>query len=113
MQTNLEQVKTLISNLSLEDFAKLREFIDLEEQAKREKRGKFDRNIQNYKEARKWLDENSEEYFDKWVCLEGERLIAVGDDGREVFRRAKEAGIETPFIHFIEKEPEAFWGGWL
>jgi len=113
MQTNIEQVATMIRALPLEDFGKLREVIDLEEQAKRQKEEKSNWRMERYKKARKWLDENGEKHLNKWVCLEGDRLIAVGDDGRAVYQKAREAGIKSPFIHYIEKEPEAFWGGWL
>ncbi|MGI8639799.1 MAG: DUF5678 domain-containing protein [Pyrinomonadaceae bacterium] len=113
MQTNIEQVASMIRALPLEDFDRLREVINLEEQAKREKEAKPNWRIERYKKARKWLDENSEKYVNKWVCLEGNKLIAVDDDGRMVYQKAIEAGIESPFIHYIEKEPEAFWGGWL
>lgn len=113
MQTNIEQVVTMIRALPLEDFGKLREVIDLEEQTKRQNEEKPDWRMERYKKARKWLDENGERYLNKWVCLEGDELIAVDDDGRKVYQKAVEAGIKSPFIHYIEKEPEAYWEGWL
>ena len=113
MQTNLEQVTEMIRALPVEDYDKLREVIDAEERAKRGKKEQANWQIERYKKARKWLDENGEKYMNKWVCLEGDKLVAVGDDGRTVYRKAIEAGIKSPFIHFIEKEPEAFWSGWL
>lgn len=113
MQTNIEQVASMIRALPLEDFGKLREVVDLEEQAKRAKDEKPNWRMERYKKARKWLDENGEKYLNKWVCLEGDKLIAVGDDGRTVYQKAVEAGIKSPFIHYIEKDPEAYWGGWL
>lgn len=113
MQTNIEQVVSMIRALPLEDFDKLREVIDLEERAKREGEEKSNWRVERHKKARKWLDENGEKYMNKWVCLEGDKLVAVDDSGRTVYQKAREAGIEAPFIHYIEKEPEAFWGGWL
>lgn len=111
MQANLEKVTNLIRALPLEDFGKLREVVDLEEQAKREKDKKSNWRMERYKKARKWLDENGAEYMNKWVCLEGNRLIAVDDDGRTVYQKAIEAGIESPFIHHIVEEPKFFLGG--
>ncbi len=113
MQTNLEQVTNMIRALPLEDYDKVREVLDEAEQAKRKKKEKSNWRLERYKKARKWLDEHNEEYLNKWVCLEGDKLIAVDDDGRKVYQKAIEAGIKSPFIHYIEKEPEAFWGGWL
>ncbi|HXG86068.1 MAG TPA: DUF5678 domain-containing protein [Pyrinomonadaceae bacterium] len=113
MQANLEQVTSLIRALPLEDFSELRAVIDETENAKREKEEKVHWRTARYKKARKWLDEHGAEYMNKWVCLEGDKLVAADDDGRKVYQTAREAGIESPFIHYIEKEPEAFWGGWL
>lgn len=113
MQTDLEQVTTLIRALPLEDYDKVREVLNETEQAKREKKETSNWRLERYKKTRKWLDENGEKYLNKWVCLEGDKLIAVDDDGRTVYQKAIEAGIKSPFIHYIEKEPEAYWDGWL
>jgi recombination DNA repair RAD52 pathway protein len=111
MQTNLEQVTNLIRTLPLEDLDKLREVIDIEKNAKLHKKEESDWRIERYKKARKWLDEHSQEYMNKWVCLEGDKLIAVDNDGRTVYKQAKDAGIEIPFIHHIVDESMPF-GGW-
>ncbi len=111
MQTNLEQVIEIIRALPVEDYGKLREVIDEEEQAKRQKDENLQYRLDRYKKAQKWLDEHSKEYMNKWVCLEGDRLIAVDDDGRTVYQKAKEAGIEIPFVHHIVEEPKFFFGG--
>lgn len=113
MQTNLEQVTTLIRALPLEDYDKVREVLDEAEQFKREKKETSNRQLERYKKARNWLDENGEKYMNQWVCLEGDELIAADEDGRKVYQKAIAKGIKAPFIHFIENEPEAYWGGWL
>ncbi len=113
MQTNLEQVTTLIRALPLEDLDKLGEVINEERQAKRGKDERRRKELEDYAKAKKWIDEHREEYLNQWVCLEGDRLISHGTNGREVHRKAKESGIKAPFIHYVEKEPEAFWGTWL
>jgi len=115
MQTNIEQVASMIRTLPLEDFDKLREMIDETEREKRtigegkEARLKYD--LERYKKARKWINKNGEKYMDKWVCLEGDELVAVDDDGRTVYQTAREKGIEAPFIHHIVDESLPF-GGW-
>ena len=111
MQTNLEQAIEIIRTLPVEDYDKLREVIDEEEQAKRQKSEKLQWRLERYKKARKWLDENSEKYMNQWVCLEGDKLIAHSTDGHEVYQKAKEAGIEIPLIHHIVEEPKFFFGG--
>ncbi len=115
MQTNLEQVTTLIRTLPLKDLGKVREVIDETEREKKsideEKEARLKYRLERYKKAQKWLDENSEKYMNKWVCLEGDKLIAVDDDGRTVYQTAKEAGIVIPFIHHIVEEPKFYAGG--
>lgn len=110
MQTNIEQVISIIHKMPLEDLDKLSEVIDAEKKAKREKKEKANWQIERYKKARKWLDEHSAEYMNQWVCLEGDRLIAHGDNPLELDRKAKELGIEIPFVHHIV--PEVDMGGW-
>ena len=111
MQTNVEQITSIIRALPLEDLEKVREVLDEETQIKRQKKEKSNWHIERYKKARKWLDENGEKYMNQWVCLEGDKLIAHSADGRDLYQKAKEAGIETPFIHHIVEEPEFFYGG--
>lgn len=114
MQTNLEQAIEIIKALPPEDFRRLDEWIEeqkrLDEKAQQKKR-KLEAELEQYKKARKWLDENSEQYMNKWVCLEGDKLIAVDEDGRIVYQKAKEAGIESPFLHHIVEEPKFYFGG--
>ena len=111
MQTNLEQMIEGVRALPFEDLDKLSEVIDEAKQAKREKKEKANWRMERYKKARKWLDEHEAEYMNKWVCLEGDKLIAVDDDGRTIYQKAIEAGIESPFIHHIVEEPKFFYGG--
>jgi acetoin utilization deacetylase AcuC-like enzyme len=110
MQTNLEQAIEIIKTLPPEDHDKIRKVLDAVEESKVNKKDKTNWQIERYKKARKWLDEHSQEYINQWVCLEGDKLIAHGKDGLEVHRKAKEAGIEIPFVHHIV--PEVDWGGW-
>ena len=111
MQTNIEQITNIIRAMPLEDLDELSKVIAAEKQAKREKKETLNWRLERYKKARKWLDEHSAEYMNKWVCLEGDKLIAVDDDGRTVYQTAKDAGIEIPFIHHIVDESMPF-GGW-
>ncbi len=114
MQTNLEQAKQAVLHLPNEEFEKFDEWYETERHKKlkdEEKDARLKYQLERYKKAKKWLAENREKYMNKWVCLEGDQLIAVDDDGRKVFQKAKEAGIEIPFIHQIVEEPEFFYGG--
>jgi len=61
----------------------------------------------------KWIDENRAAYADRWVAIEGERLVASGIDPLRVFAAAKAAGIQTPFVvHMLPEDPLPFIPGW-
>jgi hypothetical protein len=61
----------------------------------------------------KWIDENRAAYADRWVAIEGKRLIASGMDPLRVFAAAKAAGIQTPFVvHVLPEDPLPFIPGW-
>ncbi len=114
MQTNLEQIKQVVSQLPTEEFEKFDEWYEAEKLNKskdeaKEKLKKYQ--VERYKKARKWLDEHAAEYMNQWVCLEGDQLIAHSADGRDLYQKAKDAGIEIPFIHHIVDESMPF-GGW-
>ncbi len=114
MQTNLEQAKQVVLQLPTEEFEKFDEWFEAQKKNKpkdEKKEAQTKYLTERYKKARKWLDEHSQEYMNKWVCLEGDKLIAVDDDGRSVYQQAIEAGIASPFIHHIVEEPKFFFGG--
>jgi hypothetical protein len=114
MQVNFEQAIEIIKTLPPEDFRRLDEWIEekkRQDKQTQEKEQKLKAEIEQYKKARKWLNENSEKYMNQWVCLEGDKLIAHSVDGRDLYQKAKEAGIEIPFIHHIVDESIPF-GGW-
>ena len=114
MQVNLEQAKQVVLQLPTEEFEKFDEWYEAEKRNKskdesKEKLKKYQ--VERYRKARKWLDEHSAEYMNQWVCLEGDRLIAHSADGKDLYQKAKDAGIEIPFIHHIVDESVPF-GGW-
>ena len=113
MQTNLEQAIEIIRTLPSEDFERVREVFNEEERKRRETNKKIElrKRIEKFKKTEKWLEVNRDKYMNQWVCLEGDLLIAHGADALEVSRKAKEAGIEIPFMEHIVEEKYPF-GGW-
>jgi len=83
------------------------------EREKLEKQKEVEQQIERFKAAEKWLKENRADYLGQWVCLYGDRLIAHGADGLAVHRKAKEAGIESPYLVRVIEEPENFVGAWF
>jgi hypothetical protein len=112
MQNNLDQVIEIIKTLPIEDYDKLRAVIDNAERAKQQNfEGNLSDDQKRMKKSEKWLEENRVKYLNQWVCLYGDQLIASGKDALEVDRKAKEVGIEAPFLEHIVEEEFPF-GGW-
>ncbi|MFN7924826.1 MAG: DUF5678 domain-containing protein [Bryobacteraceae bacterium] len=49
----------------------------------------------------KWINTHRAEYAGKWVALEGARLLAVGDDAKEVLDAARAAGVAEPLLDHV------------
>ncbi len=62
--------------------------------------------------ARKWLAQHRADYGGKWVVLDGDRLVSVGTNGREVCEEARRQGIEIPFLARVEPLDAPPFGGW-
>ena len=61
----------------------------------------------------KWIDENRYAYANRWVAVEGDRLVAADTDAQKVFRAAKAEGIESPFVvHVLPEDSLPFVPGW-
>jgi prevent-host-death family protein len=59
----------------------------------------------------RWLALNQHRYAGCWVALEGDRLLAVGDSGREVCAAIADQG-QTPLVTRVEPEDEVYFAGW-
>lgn len=59
------------------------------------------------------IAEHWREYAGQWVALDGEQLIAHGDDPLPFKEIARSRGIERPFIAQVQKDDSPFTGGWL
>jgi hypothetical protein len=42
----------------------------------------------------------------KWVVLEGDQVVAHGDDPLEVVKEARSKGVQTPYIFFVDQKSE-------
>jgi hypothetical protein len=62
----------------------------------------------DYTDAMRWLaDKNNQRQFaNKWVALDGDRVIASGDDAREVYAAADASGVNLPLVTIVE-DPDA------
>ncbi len=110
MELTISEVKQAIQTLPNEEKEEIRDWLNGEERSKRHKQNQLQNDIERQKKTDRWLKKNREKFMNQWVCLDGDRLIASGNDGREVYQKAKNAGIEVPFMHHIVEESD--WGGW-
>ena len=65
-----------------------------------------------FQRALRWLEENKAEYLGQWVALDGDRLLAAGTDGKQVYADAVAAGVATPLLQQINVEDDLPFGGW-
>jgi hypothetical protein len=113
MQANLEEAKQVVMQLPSEDFEKFNEWFESQKQKKSKhaaKEARLKLQIERFKKAQEWIRQNREKYMNQWVCLVGDELIVYGEDALEVDRKAREAGIEVPYLEHIVEESD--WGGW-
>lgn len=51
----------------------------------------------------KWLDENKAKSLNEGRALDGNRLIAAGQDAKQVCAEAIAAGVTSPLLHQINE----------
>ena len=59
-----------------------------------------------------WLKEHKHEHAGKWVAVEGDTLVSVGDNAKEVYAAARAAGVRAPLVDFISPIDDLPFGGW-
>ena len=59
-----------------------------------------------------WLRTHRDQYAGKWVVLEGDQLVAVGDSPKAVLLEARTAGTPRPLVVQVADGPELPFGGW-
>jgi antitoxin (DNA-binding transcriptional repressor) of toxin-antitoxin stability system len=59
----------------------------------------------------RWLARNRQRYAGRWVALDGDQLLAVGDTAREVYA-ATANHPRTPLVTRVEREDELYFAGW-
>ena len=65
-----------------------------------------------FQRALRWLDENKGKYLGQWVALDGDRLLAAGADGKQVYAEAVAAGVAVPLLQQITADNDLPFGGW-
>ena len=60
-----------------------------------------------------WIEAHRSEYAGRWVALDGDCLIAHGNDPLTFKEEVRLKGIERPFIVHIQDDATPQMGGWL
>jgi len=60
----------------------------------------------------RWIDEHRAEYAGQWVAVRGDRLLSHGTDGVQVYREARAAGDDRPFVTWVEPPDQLPFAGW-
>jgi len=65
-----------------------------------------------HEQERAWINAHRVEYLGQWVALDGDRLLAYGNDAKKVYDEARGQGISAPYLERVSPKQEAFMGGW-
>jgi Family of unknown function (DUF5678) len=104
-QTTVEALINQINSLPISEKVKLRAMLDdqLKNPAVATNGVKFVKPIPvpDPEPAMRWLNEHSHEYGGQWIALDGDRLIAHGENADEVFAAADADGANLPLVTYI------------
>jgi hypothetical protein len=103
----LEQIIEEARKLPAEEQRRLRAALD-----ELESNGNAQTVYRTRERERAWLDSHRDEYLGQWVAVEDDRLVASGNNARQVYLSAREAGISVPYIVHVTPKVDAYVGGW-
>jgi hypothetical protein len=113
MISSIDQIMKSIEELPSSEQDRIRRWLDEKEVSNGKTNGSQGLANRSANSLR-WLHENREKYAGLWVALDGDCLIASGSSAKEVYSKAKAAGIKIPFVELvIGQESMPFTGGWL
>lgn len=105
---DIQRIVDEVRRLPPNERRQVREVLDREEQSEVRQ---SDRTIDLSHELR-WIEVHRAEYAGQWVAVRGDRLLSSGTDGKEVYRAARAAGDERPFVTRVESPNELPFAGW-
>lgn len=114
MTPTFEQAIEVIRQLPPPELEKLREWIDEESQKNSDGEHQNENrqhDNEKFSRALKWIDEHKEEFDGQFVVLDGDILIAHGNDSKTVYDDARAKGYQSPFLKRVKAKVLPF-GGW-
>lgn len=106
-----EQIIENVRALPETEREKLFELIEAEKTKENRQNEDWREKERKFQLALKWIDEHRKEFDGKYVVLDGDKLIAFGDDSKTVYEEARAKGYKSPFLKRIKAEILPF-GGW-
>lgn len=111
--STIERILAEVKNLPPKELEELHHALDREAHL-RQIRADANGSVQTVDISRElqWIDEHREEYAGQWVAVRGERLLSSGADGLSVYKAARQAGDERPFVTRVEPVDALPFAGW-
>ncbi len=106
-----EQIIENVRALPKVERRKLFELIEVEKNRENEQTGDLQEKNEKFQLALQWIEEHKEEYDGQWVVLDGDKLVACGNDSKTVYDEARAKGYQSPFLERV-KAKVLPWGGW-
>ncbi|HWQ31608.1 MAG TPA: DUF5678 domain-containing protein [Blastocatellia bacterium] len=105
-QVTYEQILSQVRALPPEDVAKLREFLNTQDEADKAvetvRAQAQAASLRDLTPEYEWLEQHRDEYAGQWVALKGGNLISSGPRGREVIEAARKAGHPDALFLLVE-----------
>lgn len=106
-----EQIIENVRALPKIEREKLFQLIEFEKSEKNNQVDNWQEKNRKFQIALEWIEKHKAEFDGKFVVLDGDKLIAYGDDSKTVYDEARAKGYKSPFLTRITAEDLPF-GGW-
>ena len=107
-----EQILETVRTLPKPERDKFFELIETEKNSKSAIRDELQQKNEKFRRALQWIERHKAEFDGKFVVLDGDELIAHGDDSKTVYEEARAKGYASPFLKRIKNVEDAPFGGW-
>lgn len=115
MTPTIENAIEIIRQLPPPEREKVRDWIDEENHKelteKEIRKAELEEKNKKLKRALQWVEANKEEYDGQFVVLDGDKLVACGNDSKAVYDEARAKGYKSPFLTRVKAKTLPF-GGW-
>ncbi len=111
MTQTAEKIIESVRALPKVERRKVFEFIEAEKIREENQSVELEKQNEKFQRALQWIEENKKDYDGKFVVLDGDQLIACGDDSKTVYEEARAKGYQSPFLKRIKAKTLPF-GGW-